>query len=81
MARYGFESMSVGFGRALNRAQHGPIPTISSLSDNTVANMEEDMQCTGRSVDGSCADNIEQFDRRATRGYCDKKRAMGTVDT
>ena len=68
-------NMSVGFGRARYRAQHDPIPTIRPLSDNTV-NMEEDTQCTGRSVDRSYAGNIEQFNRRATRGYCDKKQAM-----
>ena len=33
-----------------------------------------------RNVDGSRTDNIEQNDRYATRGYCDKKQDMGTID-
>ena len=37
------------------------------------------MQFAGGSVDGSCTDNIEQFDRCKARGYC-KKQAMGTID-
>ena len=43
-------------------------------------NLEEDTQCTGGgSVDGSCIGSIERFGRCTTRGYCDKKQAMGTV--
>ena len=35
------QSMSVGLGKAQNRAQHGPV-TTRPLSDGTVKNLEEE---------------------------------------